>query len=50
MESFLSKVNEADGLEHSRAEKCTILREQMKLRKQMDGVKKVGEVALHNSR
>ena len=48
MESFLSKVNETDGLEYSYAEKCTILREQIQLRKQMDGLKKVGGVALHN--
>lgn len=48
MESFLSKVNETDGLEYSYAEKCLVLREQIQLRKQMDGVKKIGEVHLHN--
>ena len=41
-------MNETDGLEFSYAEKCTTVREQIQLRKQMDGVKKVGEVALHN--
>ena len=48
MESFLSKANVTDGLEYSYAEKVTILREQIQLRKQMDGVKKIGEVHLHN--
>ena len=36
------------GLEYSYAEKCLVLREQIQLRKKLDGIKKIGDVALHN--
>ena len=36
------------GLEYSYAEKCLILREQIQLRKKLDGIAKIGTTKLHN--
>ena len=35
-------------MEYSYAVKCDILREQIQLRKKLDGIKKIGDVSLHN--
>ena len=48
LEKFFGEKNVVDGLEHSYAEKCTILRDQIQIRKKLDGVKKVGDTAIHN--
>jgi hypothetical protein len=48
LEEFLAHNNAADGLEYSYAEKCKIVREQIQLRKKLDGIKKVGGVPVSN--
>ncbi len=48
LDEFLAQNNVADGLEYSYAEKCNIVREQIQLRKKLDGIKKVSGVALSN--
>ena len=48
LEAFLGRVNAVDGLEHSYAEKCKIIRDQIQIRKRLDGIKKIGNTVLHN--
>ena len=48
MEQYLARISPIDGLEYSYAEKCNILREQVQLRKKLDGVGKIGNIVLHN--
>jgi hypothetical protein len=48
LEEFFNEKNAADGLELSYAEKCLVLRDQIQIRKKLDGIKKVGDTALHN--
>jgi hypothetical protein len=48
LENFFGEKNVVDGLEHSCAKKCTILRDQTQIRKKLDGVKKVGDTVMHN--
>ncbi len=48
LEEFLAQNNAADGLEYSYAEKCKIVREQIQLRKKLDGIKQVNGIPLSN--
>ena len=48
LEGFLEQNDPVDGMEYSYAMKCEILREQVQLRKKLDGIKKIGDVTLHN--
>ena len=48
LEAFFNDKDVVSGLEYSYAEKCLVLREQIQLRKKLDGVKKIGETKLHN--
>ena len=48
LESFFNDKDIVSGLEYSYAEKCLVLREQIQLRKKLDGIKKIGEKVLHN--
>ena len=48
LEAFFAAKDFGNGLEYSYAQKCTIMREQIQLRKKLDGVVKVGETQLHN--
>ena len=48
LQLYLDDTNPTDGLEYSHAEKCTILREQIQLRKKLDGIGKIGDTVLHN--
>ena len=48
LEAFFEAKDFANGLEYSYAQKCTIIRERIQLRKKLDGIVKVGETKVHN--
>ncbi len=48
LDAFFSKKDIVGGFEYSYAEKCTIVREQVQLRKKLEGITKFGDVVLHN--
>jgi hypothetical protein len=48
LDAFFSKKDIVGGFEYNYAEKCTIVREQIQLRKKLDGITKIGDVVLHN--
>ena len=48
LEDFIALKDTVAGLEYSHAEKCTILRDQVQLRKKLDGISRIGETNLHN--
>jgi len=48
LQAFFMDKGLVAGLEYSYAEKCKIIREQIQLRKKLDGVTKVGDTKLHN--
>ena len=48
LETFFGQKNVVDGLEYSYAKKCNILRDQIQIRKKLDGIRKVGETAINN--
>ena len=48
LEAFFNDKDVISGLEYSYAEKCLVLREQIQLRKKLDGIKKIGDITLHN--
>ena len=47
-DAFFAQKDIVGGFEYSYAEKYTIVREQVQLRKKLDGITKIGDVVLHN--